>query len=81
MPPDRMQLKTFSRRAHTAEDGRVARMLLFALLYRLELPPVLLVPVATEKAAYLSALSGADMRHWQPLVEVWRKRFAGGGKK
>ena len=56
-------------------------MLLFALLYRLELPPVLLVPVATEKAAYLSALSGADMRHWQPLIEIWRKRFAAGGKK
>ncbi len=62
-------------------NGRVARMLLFALLVRLELPPVQLVPIDSEKAAYLSALSEYDVRHWQPLVEIWRKRFEGGGNK
>ncbi len=59
-------------------NGRVTRMLLFALLYRLDLPPVQLVPDDRNEAEteeYLKALSEADQMNWQPLVEIWRKRF------
>lgn len=62
-------------------NGRVTRMLLFSLLYRLDLPPVTLVPdEKNEKAKkeYLDALASADNMDWQPLIEVWRKRFGGG---
>jgi len=65
-------------------NGRITRMLLFALLYRLDLPPVLLVPDEkdhTEKEEYLKALSEADMMNWQLLVEIWRKRFSKGKEK
>ncbi|MEW6571736.1 MAG: Fic family protein [Nitrospirota bacterium] len=58
-------------------NGRVARMLLFALLYRLDLPPVQLVPdedSENEKTEYLNALSEADYFNWQPLI-IWEKRF------
>ncbi|MCG2721489.1 MAG: Eco57I restriction-modification methylase domain-containing protein [Thermodesulfovibrionales bacterium] len=59
-------------------NGRVARMLLFTLLYRLDLPPVQLVPSEgdeNEKAEYLNALSEADSFNLQPLMDIWRKRF------
>ncbi len=59
-------------------NGRVTRMLLFALLYRFDQPPVLLVPDEkneAEKEEYLKALSEADQMNWQPLVMIWRKRF------
>ena len=65
-------------------NGRITRMLLFALLYRLDLPPVLLVPGEknhAEKEEYLKALSEADMMNWQLLVEIWRKRFSKGKEK
>ncbi|MEW6419715.1 MAG: TaqI-like C-terminal specificity domain-containing protein [Nitrospirota bacterium] len=59
-------------------NGRVARMLLFALLYRLDLPPVQLVPTEgneNEKTEYLNALSEADYFNWQPLINIWKKRL------
>ena len=59
-------------------NGRVTRMLLFALLYRLDLPPVQLVPDEkdpVEKEEYLKALSEADQMNWQPLIKIWLKRF------
>jgi fido (protein-threonine AMPylation protein) len=59
-------------------NGRVARMLLFALLYRLDLPPVQLLPDEgneKEKVEYLKALSEADYFNWQPLMAMWKKRF------
>lgn len=62
-------------------NGRVTRMLLFALLYRSDLPPVQLVPDEKDekgKKEYLDALTQADLLNWQPLIEVWRKRL---GKK
>ncbi|MBI4683959.1 MAG: Fic family protein [Nitrospirae bacterium] len=65
-------------------NGRVTRMLLFALLYRFDLPPVQLVPDEKDekgKKEYLDALSKADSMDWQPLMEVWRKRFDIRGKE
>ena len=59
-------------------NGRVVRMLLFALLYRLDLPPVKLVPDEkdkNDKKEYLYALSEADRFNWQPLAQIWGKRF------
>ena len=57
-------------------NGRIARMLLFALCYRLELPPVELVPThKEEKKKYFSALSEGDRLNWQPLIEVWKQRL------
>ncbi|MEK7788477.1 MAG: Fic family protein [Planctomycetota bacterium] len=59
-------------------NGRVARMLLFALLYRFDLPPVQLVPDEKDekgKKEYLEALASADAIDWHPLVELWKKRF------
>src|SRR3972149_2643163 len=65
-------------------NGRVTRMLLFALLYRLDPPPVPPVPDEkdpVEKEEYLKALSEADQMNWQPLVDIWRKRFGMGEEK
>jgi CRISPR-associated endonuclease/helicase Cas3 len=56
-------------------NGRVARMLLFALCYRLDLPPVELVPIQKQKEDYLFALSEGDKLNWQPLIEVWKQRL------
>lgn len=56
-------------------NGRIARMLLFALLYRLNLPPISLVPEEKNKAEYLKALSEADRFNWHPLIEIWRNRL------
>lgn len=63
-------------------NGRVARMFLFALLLRLDLPPVELVPAEDNKkgrAEYLTALSRADKMDWQPLKEIWKKRLGVAG--
>jgi CRISPR-associated endonuclease/helicase Cas3 len=59
-------------------NGRVTRMLLFALLRRFDLPPVQLVPDEEEKTetqAYLDALSEADRMNWHPLITIWRNRL------
>lgn len=56
-------------------NGRMARMLMFALCYRLELPPVELVPNEKQKESYLFALSEGDKLNWQPLIEAWKQRL------
>jgi CRISPR-associated endonuclease/helicase Cas3 len=56
-------------------NGRVARMLLFVLCYRLDLPPVELVPNEKQKEDYLFALSEGDKLNWQPMIEVWEQRL------
>jgi hypothetical protein len=50
-------------------------MLLFALLYRFDLPPVQLVPDERDRKKYLQALASADAMDWYPLIELWKKRF------
>jgi fido (protein-threonine AMPylation protein) len=64
-------------------NGRVARMLLFALLYRLDLPPIPLIPDENDQAGrkeYFNVLSAGDEFNWLPLVEVWKRRLGIGGK-
>src|SRR3989344_3525345 len=56
-------------------NGRGARMLLFTLLYRLNLPPVQLVPDEKDRQGrteYIAALSSADNLDLQPLISVWK---------
>jgi CRISPR-associated endonuclease/helicase Cas3 len=58
-------------------NGRVARLWLWELLRRLDLPPVALA--ATEPAAvqrYLAALRAGDERDYRPLAQLWRERLA-----
>jgi CRISPR-associated endonuclease/helicase Cas3 len=63
---------------HPFEDfnGRVTRLFLAELLYRLTLP---IVNTASEPGpeldTYLAALRAADDRDLQPLIDVWRQRF------
>lgn len=64
-------------------NGRIIRMLLFALLYRLDLPPVQLIPDERDKQGreeYLAALSSADNLDWQPLISIWKGRLEKGIK-
>lgn len=56
-------------------NGRVTRMLLFALCYRLYLPPVELVPHEKNREDYFFALSEGDKLDWQPLIEIWKQRL------
>ena len=57
-------------------NGRTARMLLFALLVRLHLPPVDLVPSTTAKRKrYRAALADADNDDYRPLQAIWAERL------
>lgn len=66
---------------HPFEDfnGRVTRLFLFELLYRLQLP---IVDPATdtgeETARYFAALRAYDKRDSRPLMAFWRERFEKG---
>ena len=58
-------------------NGRIARLLLFSLLIRLDLPPVALVPADQgEREPYLAALAAADDNDYAPLQSIWSKRLA-----
>lgn len=63
---------------HPFEDfnGRVTRLFLTELLYRLKLP---IVNTASEPRPelerYLSALRAADAHDLKPLMDFWRQRF------
>lgn len=64
-------------------NGRVVRMLMFATLYRLDLPPVELIPDEKDREGrdrYLISLSEADKSNWQPLAEIWKERLGKGRK-
>lgn len=57
-------------------NGRTARMLLLALLVRLNLPPVSLVPTTgRERKRYLAALAAADQHDFRELETIWADRL------
>ncbi len=56
-------------------NGRVGRILLVALAYKLGLPPM--DPAGTaDKDAYFTALRAADVGDLTPLREIWLRRLA-----
>jgi CRISPR-associated endonuclease/helicase Cas3 len=58
-------------------NGRTIRLFLTELRRRLDLPRVTLAPEdELARQAYFSALESADRLDWQPLIAVWRDRFA-----
>ena len=58
-------------------NGRIGRVLLAALLYKLALPHVETAPLALEiRQQYLSALRTADDGNLEPLTDVWLHRLA-----
>lgn len=56
-------------------NGRVGRILLVALAYRLGLPPVDPAAGKADRQAYFSALRSADGGDLRPLVGLWLKRL------
>ena len=58
-------------------NGRVVRLLLRELMFRLKLPPVKLLPEtdSEDEQVYLKALRAADRLDWAELVGVWKGRF------
>ena len=58
-------------------NGRVVRLLLRELLFRLDLPIVELLPPpdSEEAQTYFKALDAADHNDWSDLIGVWKKRF------
>lgn len=58
-------------------NGRTIRLLLLELLRRLDLPRVVLAPADDlDRQNYFHALEAADRADWQPLMAIWRQRFA-----
>ena len=63
-------------------NGRTIRLFLLELLRRLDLPRVVLAPAQeSERQAYFHALEAADRCDWQPLVAIWKDRFATAGQQ
>lgn len=58
-------------------NGRVGRILLVALSYRLSLPPVDPATRNTDAQNYFSALRSADNGNLLPLQAIWLTRLAG----
>ena len=58
-------------------NGRVVRLMLSELLFRLTLPSVALFapPDSEEEQTYFKALRAADHNDWSALIAVWKKRF------
>lgn len=56
-------------------NGRVGRILLVALAYKLGLPPVDPAADDEDKAAYFAALRTADGGDLTPLKEIWLDRL------
>jgi len=58
-------------------NGRIGRVLLAALLYKLALPHVETAPLAVAvRQPYLTALRAADEGDLDPLIDVWLHRVA-----
>jgi CRISPR-associated endonuclease/helicase Cas3 len=62
-------------------NGRLARLWLWEILRRLELPPVDLVPLrgTEDEGKYLAALRACDAGRLQPLAVIWQERLSGAG--
>ncbi|MEX2580840.1 MAG: DEAD/DEAH box helicase [Verrucomicrobiales bacterium] len=62
-------------------NGRVVRLLMAEVLRRAELP-VVEVGVETEqrRQEYFTALRAADQMDFSLMMEIWRRRLAGGGE-
>ncbi|WP_165904791.1 Fic family protein [Sulfurisoma sediminicola] len=58
-------------------NGRVGRILLVALAYRLGLPPLDPAAGNAERADYFAALRAADAGDSGPLKELWLVRLSG----
>ncbi len=56
-------------------NGRLARLWLWELLRRLNLPPVQLAPEPGAASNYLAALRAADANSFGPLEQFWRQRI------
>ncbi|MDN3510220.1 MAG: Fic family protein [Candidatus Jettenia sp.] len=57
-------------------NGRIGRLMLAALLYKLALPPVETAPTDPEKRReYLEALRAGDAGNLDPLQKLWIRRF------
>ena len=59
-------------------NGRIGRVLLAALLYKLGLPHVVTAPTEHNRRDYLDALQSADVGEVGPLTEMWLRRLAEG---
>ena len=60
-------------------NGRIGRVLLAALLYKLGLPHVETAPPDREaRTQYLDALRAADNGDLEPLTELWVRRLVDG---
>lgn len=58
-------------------NGRVGRILLSAVLFRLKLPPAETAAVKpSARALYLEALHTADQGNLEPLTEIWEERLS-----
>ena len=69
---------------HPFEDfnGRVSRLFLIKLLYRLDLPVI--DPAASsaeETERYFAALRAYDRHDPRPLSAIWRRRFSQGSSR
>jgi fido (protein-threonine AMPylation protein) len=57
-------------------NGRIGRVLLAALLYKLALPHVEMAPADHQsRRLYLNALQAADMQNLEPLKDLWLSRL------
>lgn len=56
-------------------NGRVGRILLVALTYKLALPPIDPASDESGKTDYFGALRAADGGDAGPLIELWLKRL------
>ena len=58
-------------------NGRIGRLVLAALLYKLALPPVETAPTEPERRReYLDALRAGDAGDLVPLQRLWTRRLA-----
>jgi Fic family protein len=58
-------------------NGRIGRVLLAALLYKLSLPHVVTAPLSDDaRREYLDALRAADAGDLHPLTHVWISRLS-----